>query len=402
MLKEPFIQAGNIFNVLNENGFECYFVGGSVRDYLSNQPIGDIDIATNAKPEDMQRIFPKTVPVGIEHGTVLIIDQGNAFEVTTYRTEGEYKDFRRPNKVSFVDNITIDLSRRDFTMNAMAMDFEGNIVDPFNGQNDLDNKIIRTVRDPFDRFNEDPLRMLRGVRFVSQLNLQMNDKVKEAIQEQHHLLKNISVERISDELIKLFSRTYINKALCTMEESMIYLSLPIFSEYPKLFKRVKEINFTQHLNHAGMIFALFHLLQKNVSVNEWIQTYKLSNVIKRQVTHLVNCYECYRVEGFSKTMLYELGQLELENFVYLINLIENKSHKHEPLNHLYEDLPIHSRNELAVSGQDLIKWFPNERKGKWVGDYLKEIEHLVIKERLPNNYHAIESTVKQWKVPKEN
>src|SRR5690625_3744728 len=213
MLHERFQQAENVMNTLMDHGSECYFVGGSVRDFLLNLPIRDVDIATNAKPEDMIRIFPRTVPVGIDHGTVLILDQNEAFEVTTYRVEDDYDDFRHPNRVEFVNDITLDLSRRDFTINAMAMDMDGRIIDPFHGQKDLKVKKIKTVGRATDRFNEDPLRMLRGLRFTSQLGFNLDDEVVESIKINYKLLEHISIERITEELFRLFKGPFVTASL---------------------------------------------------------------------------------------------------------------------------------------------------------------------------------------------
>ena len=145
MLKEPFLKAIPVIKKIEDAGFEAYFVGGSVRDLLMNKPIDDVDIATSATPEEIKNIFDKTVDVGIEHGTILVLYGGESYEITTFRTEGNYVDYRRPESVSFVKSLEEDLSRRDFTMNAIAMTKEGNFIDPFHGMEDIKNTIIRSV-----------------------------------------------------------------------------------------------------------------------------------------------------------------------------------------------------------------------------------------------------------------
>ena len=137
-----------IMKRLIENGFKAYIVGGFVRDSLLGIPNNDIDLTTNATPEQVMALFPKTVPTGIKHGTVVVIENGEEFEITTFRQDGEYTDGRRPDTVLFSTSITDDLSRRDLTINAMAMDINGNIIDPFNGREDLKNGIIRAVGEP--------------------------------------------------------------------------------------------------------------------------------------------------------------------------------------------------------------------------------------------------------------
>ncbi|MBW3216787.1 CCA tRNA nucleotidyltransferase, partial [Salmonella enterica subsp. enterica serovar Javiana] len=156
---ERFKKASSIIETLKQQGHEAYFVGGSVRDLIIDRPIGDIDIATSALPEEVMAIFPRNVPVGLEHGTVIVVENGEPYEVTTFRTESEYEDFRRPSSVQFVRSLEEDLKRRDFTMNAIAMTEEGKMVDLFAGQEAIQQREIVTVGNAADRFQEDALRM---------------------------------------------------------------------------------------------------------------------------------------------------------------------------------------------------------------------------------------------------
>lgn len=192
-----------ILSVLKNNGYEGYMVGGCVRDLLLKKNPNDYDITTNAKPDVVASLFDKVILTGVKHGTVTVILNDNQYEVTTYRQDGDYKDNRRPQNVSFVNDIKEDLSRRDFTINAMAYNEENGLVDYFNGINDLDNKIIRTVGDPIKRFNEDSLRMLRAIRFSVQLNFKIDDSVMEAIIFLSENIESISRERIRDEFNKI-------------------------------------------------------------------------------------------------------------------------------------------------------------------------------------------------------
>src|SRR5699024_675608 len=153
-----------ILRTIESYGHEAYFVGGCVRDVIRKQTIKDIDIATSALPEEIQVIFSKVIPVGIDHGTVIVRYQGNSYEVTTFRDEGEYSDKRHPDEVTFIRDLKQDLARRDFTMNALAMDKDGNIIDPYGGKEDIEDNMIRTVGNARHRFNEDALRMLRAIR----------------------------------------------------------------------------------------------------------------------------------------------------------------------------------------------------------------------------------------------
>lgn len=155
----------DILKIFNQNGYEAYFVGGCVRDYLLGEDFSDIDITTNALPEEVKKVFRKSIDTGIQHGTVTILVNGDSYEVTTFRTEEDYINHRSPEKVEFVSNLREDLDRRDFTINAMALDYSGKLFDYHNGDSDLTSKIIRTVNNPNERFYEDALRMLRAFRF---------------------------------------------------------------------------------------------------------------------------------------------------------------------------------------------------------------------------------------------
>ena len=198
----------NTVQVLSElvnHGFEAYMVGGCVRDSIMGREYNDIDITTNALPQQIMEVFSsyKVVPTGIKHGTVTVLCGGTPFEITTYRIDGKYTDHRRPDSVEFTSDITADLARRDFTINAVAMDINGCIVDPFGGIQDMKAGIIRCVGEPEKRFSEDALRIMRAVRFASQLGFAIDDATAKAVHDMKDLLQNISNERIRDELDKL-------------------------------------------------------------------------------------------------------------------------------------------------------------------------------------------------------
>ncbi len=194
-----------IINRLENAGYEAFCVGGSVRDSVMNTTPGDWDITTSALPEETRALFKdfKTVDTGIKHGTITIVIENNHYEVTTFRIDGEYNDNRHPENVLFTKKLQDDLSRRDFTINALAYNKKTGLVDLFGGQEDIYNSIIRTVGEPEKRFNEDGLRIMRALRFAAVLGFDIEDKTKKAIHENKDLLKNISAERLTVELIKL-------------------------------------------------------------------------------------------------------------------------------------------------------------------------------------------------------
>ncbi len=197
------LDAKFIIEALETEGYEAYIVGGCVRDLIMGRTPNDWDITTSATPEQVKSVFKRTYDTGIAHGTVTVIINTAHYEVTTYRIEGEYKDCRHPDAVSFVEDITLDLSRRDFTMNAIAYHPTRGFVDPYNGQAAIKEQCIRSVRDAKERFTEDALRILRGVRFAAQLAFRIDDNTIEGIKACRGLLANISKERIRDEFLKI-------------------------------------------------------------------------------------------------------------------------------------------------------------------------------------------------------
>lgn len=192
-----------IIDTLYNNNYEAFMVGGCVRDALLGLMPKDYDITTSSTPDITQKLFDKTIPTGIKHGTITVVIDGENLEVTTYRTEGKYLDNRRPESVSFVSDIKEDLSRRDFTINALAYNNKVGLIDYFNGIDDLNNKTIRAVGDADKRFKEDALRMLRAIRFSCQLGFNIEASTYNAIKLNYKLIKNISMERIRDELCKI-------------------------------------------------------------------------------------------------------------------------------------------------------------------------------------------------------
>ncbi|MBE6781511.1 MAG: CCA tRNA nucleotidyltransferase [Ruminococcaceae bacterium] len=191
--------------IIEQNGFEAYFVGGCVRDMILARESDDIDIATSAQPQEIIKIFEHTIPTGISHGTVTVIIDGFSIEVTTYRTDGQYTDSRHPEKVEYVSDIRQDLSRRDFTINALAYNPKQEIIDLFGGIGDLERKTIKSVGNPKLRFSEDALRILRAYRFSSVLDFDIESETEKAALNLSDTLSFISGERIYKELIKLLS-----------------------------------------------------------------------------------------------------------------------------------------------------------------------------------------------------
>lgn len=226
-----------IIETLQSNGFEAFMVGGCVRDELLNKKPNDYDICTSAKPEEIKKIFIKTIDTGIAHGTVTVRLNSTNYEVTTYRIDGDYLDNRHPSSVSFTSSLKEDLARRDFTINAMAYSSKTGLIDFFNGQEDLKNGIIRAVGEPSQRFDEDALRILRAVRFSAQLGFKLDENTAQACKNKAPLLKNISQERIRDELFKICLSDNVNKLVDCYELSITKV---VFPEFDTMMETTQE------------------------------------------------------------------------------------------------------------------------------------------------------------------
>lgn len=234
----------NIIQELQDKGFEAYAVGGCVRDSLLGRAPQDWDITTSATPDEVKRIFPKTIDTGIEHGTVTVMLNHVGYEVTTYRIDGEYEDARHPKEVTFTGNLIEDLKRRDFTINAMAYNHKQGLVDAFCGIEDLENKVIRCVGNPLDRFGEDALRMLRAVRFAAQLGFSIEEKTKQGIRALASSIQKVSAERIQVELVKLLISNHPEELKTAWELGLTKVFLPEFDEMMKTPQNTKHHMYT--------------------------------------------------------------------------------------------------------------------------------------------------------------
>lgn len=245
-----------ILKILNDAGYESYVVGGAVRDaVLGNEP-HDWDITTNATPDQVKKLFKKTIDTGLQHGTVTAMLNSVGYEITTYRIDGEYEDNRRPSSVEFTTDLSKDLQRRDITFNAMAMDKEGNIVDLYNGIQDLKDGIVRSVGDPNERIQEDALRMLRAIRFSARYGFHLDEDFRNAIKKNAHLIKNVSYERIESEVTKIITS---NNPEQFLELYNLGLTQYILPEFDKMMNC--EQNTIWHNLNVGMhtIEALKHI-----------------------------------------------------------------------------------------------------------------------------------------------
>ena len=269
------IHVHHIAQELNHHGFQAWVVGGSIRDLLIGRPAYDHDIATDATPEQVMDIFPRTVPTGIKHGTVTVLSNNRSVEITTFRSDSTYSDARHPDKVTFAKTIDEDLSRRDFTMNGIAYNpITRDLIDPFDGREDIRNKTIRTIGEAVDRFSEDGLRPFRACRLASQLDFSIEEKTFKAITTCLEKASKVSVERIRDEFIKIIESPKPSLGIELMRKSgLLEIFLPelltgyevdqnIYHRYDVYYHNLYSCDAADPGDYRIRLAALFHDIGK--------------------------------------------------------------------------------------------------------------------------------------------
>lgn len=379
-----FEKAFRVIQEIELNGYEAYLVGGAVRDYLIGKTVGDLDIATSATPDQVMKVFDKVIPIGIEHGTVLVRFEKESFEITTFRTEGAYSDYRHPDSVNFVTDVAADLARRDYTVNAIAMARTGELVDPFDGRSAIEKKELVTVGRAYDRFQEDPLRMMRGVRFVSQLGYKLHHDARKVMEDQRLWLSRIAVERVSIEMEKLCSGKEVKKAVQLLHDTGLWEAMPIFKDHPELMRELARK--IEPLGNLAEWVALCALLSAR-PVLDWVKEWKLSNAIKNDAQHLVRILQ----SNIDAWAVYQLP-VHLDASYCRLEKIYNEKDVQDNVSSVRHMLPIRNSSELAISGGDLISWFPDRKKGSWIRELLLAVEKAVVEKQIPNEKEQL----KEW------
>ena len=382
-LPSEFINAQPVLQKIQAAGFEAYFVGGCVRDVLLHQSIHDVDIATSAYPSEIKELFSRTIDIGIEHGTVLVLWHEEQYEVTTFRTESTYQDFRRPDQVTFVRSLAEDLKRRDFTMNALALAENGTIIDLFNGLSDINQKVVRAVGDANERFHEDALRMMRGLRFISQLDFTMAPDTLAAIEKHSQLLSFISIERIRIEWEKLVLGRARNRALRLFLATNCFLYCPQFEQQIEGLQKFIELPEKQ----LTEVEAAWTLLMDCLDVPErqfvaFFKEWKLSNDTIKQIQKTYQGLQFRKHFPWNRWMVYTLGAevvLRVETLLAYYNLEQS----FVAIEELVQLLPIESLKDLQVNGHDLQYTF-QKKPGKWLSDTLHFLEKQVVEGAVAN------------------
>ncbi len=363
-----------IIKRLNEHGYEAYIVGGFVRDYLLNQKNGDIDIATNALPETVKSIFPKTILTGVKHGTVTVIFQDEQYEITTFRKESHYLKNRKPESVFFVSSLKEDVKRRDFTMNALALTIDEKIIDYVDGITDIEDKTIRTVGNPYERFSEDALRMLRAFRFVSTLGFKIEKESLIAITNHKELIKNISDERILKEFENMMNQKYFVQAIELMIKTDFHHALPILKNGIEMIHKTKIV--PVDLFEFLTICAVCGNFQQ-------IKTLPISNKLKKEMGIVYDMF-MLGITDFTKPIIFRNG---LRNCIFTNKLnvyLKQTEDKKEDIIKQYKQMPIHKPCDLSFRGDDILKLY-DRKPGGWISDLIDEICLKVLNDELPND-----------------
>lgn len=429
-----------IINNLQLHGYEAYAVGGCVRDSILAKRPEDWDITTSAKPEEIKRLFRRTVDTGIEHGTVTVLLGKDSFEVTTYRIDGLYEDSRHPKEVIFTNRLEEDLKRRDFTINAMAYNDEVRLVDVFGGMKDLNHHLIRCVGEPKERFSEDALRILRAVRFSAQLNFPIGESTAEAVKELAPTLEHISAERIQTELVKLLMSNHPEKIKDAYELGITKVVLPEWDAMVGVEQNTPHHKYdvAEHTLHALKnvkkdkilrLTMLFHDMGKpsmkttdekgrdhfkgHALVSEEIarkvlRRLKFDNDTVKKVTRLV-CYHDYRIEATPQNVRRAMNRIGVELFPYYLAVrmadvkAQSPYKRREKIENIvamrevYQETLLNGEcvtlRELAVSGRDLMAL--GMQPGREIGSMLSELLEWVIDEPTCNKKEILCEYVKE-------
>ncbi|WP_251546727.1 CCA tRNA nucleotidyltransferase [Limosilactobacillus caecicola] len=379
-----FEPARPILQKIEQAGFEAYFVGGSVRDTILDDPIHDIDIATSAYPSEIKKIFRKTVDTGIQHGTVMILDHGTGYETTTFRTESGYQDYRRPDQVTFVRSLRDDLKRRDFTINALAMKEDGTVIDLFDGLGDLDRHLIRAVGNPEERFNEDALRMMRAVRFAAKLDFTIDSPTLEGIRNHGALLQKIAVERIEVEFTKLLQGLNPQRGLADLIETGLYQYCPGLTDYREAlqaFSRQDQWQLITNDQLAWLSFINALGITSRDQVRQFMKSWKLSNELIDRVQKSLQLLLAIHTGQVTKQQLFAAGRGAVQD---ALTIADFNGWQHTDLLRTFDELPIKDSHELAINGGQLIK-DGILKPGPMMGRVLKQLQQLVINGEVPND-----------------
>ncbi len=352
----------NVLKKLESNGYEAYIVGGFVRDYILNRKSVDVDINTNATPQQIKNIFPKSFVPKEAYGSITIIENKVRMEITTFRVEYKYYNNRKPVEIEYTNSLIDDLKRRDFTINALCMDSNGNIIDPLNVMGDVKNRTIKTIGNSESKFTEDALRILRAIRFATVLEFKIDDEVKESIQKTKKYLSNISYNRKKEELDKIFMNKNSKYGVDLLLDLGLDKELEIYN--------LKDIKLSNDL------LGIWSSLQ--VSEN-YPFTKNEKELIKRiKIVEKENNLDNY--------ILYKYGP-----YVNSVAAV-NKGIKHTDIINAYNSLPIKARSDILISSSEIMSLL-NRQPGKYINVIYNDLELAILNGYLKNTNESIKQYI---------
>ncbi|MDD2377720.1 MAG: hypothetical protein PHD10_03385 [Bacilli bacterium] len=351
-----------VLNMIIDKGYKAYIVGGYPRDLYLNRKSADIDICTNASPKELKAIFKDIILPSNAYGSVTVVYNNIRFEITTFRKEIKYENNRLPVKIKYIDNLLEDLKRRDFTINTLCMDHEGNIIDLLNGRLDLDNKVIRVVGSARYKLKEDCLRILRAIRFATILDFDLDESLSKAIKKYGYLLKKLSYFRKKDELDKIFSSPNVLRGI----------------------KLIKELELDKYLELSN----LDELVVTTSLIGIWAQLdvlniYSFTNNERELISNINELRDKDVLDDYN---LYKYG-------LYISSIVgEIKGINKRLITRKYNELPIYNRKDIVISVNEICKLLKRE-KGGYLRDILDDLEIKIIKNEIENEKEAIEQYI---------
>ena len=342
-----------VLNIIEDNSYEAYIVGGFVRDYVMGIKSNDVDITTNARPKDLIKIFPNANIDNEVYGSVTVYLNNIRFEITTYRDDGNYLDNRHPDTINYVNDLKTDLKRRDFTINTICMDETGNIVDLLSCKNDIDKKIIKTVINPLISFKIDSLRILRAIRFATTLDFELDKEVKEAIIQSKYLLKDLSINRKKEELDKIFSSPNIEKGIRLIKELGLI-----------------DVLFLENINKI-------RLCSQVIGIWTMLEVDDIYPFTRNELNLMKDIRNAIKNNPLSYTTLYYYDLYPCTVAGEIIGIP-----KKEIMDN-YEAMPIHKRSDIVVDSYDLIDYL-NIEDGPIMSKLWKELELNILNLEVSN------------------
>jgi tRNA nucleotidyltransferase (CCA-adding enzyme) len=393
--------AVKILQILESHGFQAYIVGGAVRDIVLNKPPHDYDVCTDALPDDIKDIFGslgyKTVLVGEKYGTVQVLLNGEGFEVTTFRIDNEYIDGRHPESVNFSQNLADDLKRRDFTINALACSVNANseikIIDFFGGQSDIENKIIRAVGNPCDRFSEDALRMMRAVRFSAQLGFEIEPDTKSAICELAANITFVSKERITVEIEKILLSNNPEKFFDLADLNLLKHIMPVHKE-KQHDEKINKIKLLEK-DFCVRFAALLEICSSDADV---LKNLRLKSNDVKDITNIILAVRKIKNNDsviskvFLKMILRDFGLRVAKSALYIAKIIYDID-VFDVMREIKENNEPYKLSDLKINGDDIIE-ITGEIPGKKVGEILSECLNHVIENPKNNTREYLINLVK--------